>query len=345
MTTSTGNGEAIELQPLDESGAIDAFFAHLSQEDEDASKKKPSDDEGEEETSESNSDEKSEDGDEASDESPEDEADEDGEKEDDQASKKYAEDDVFFKVKVGEEEIEVSAKDLKRLYGQEAALTRKGQEVAEQRKAVEQEQQVYVARTQQMLQRATAKAEQFRQIPWMDLARDPNVPKEQLDTLQAMAQQAFQEEAYLQQESNALVQHINQTAQTSLAKQAAETVKVLSDPTSPAHIDGWNQQLYGDMLKFATDMGVPARIANQIVDAPTLKLLHMAMQFHKGAQKVTTVKTNKTPKKIVKTSSAPQTTTSTKASKVKTTMAKLARSGSEEDAVNAFMARLGGEDD
>jgi hypothetical protein len=100
------------------------------------------------------------------------------------------------------------------------------------------------------------------------------------------------------------------------------------------------------MLKFATDLGVPARIANQIVDAPTLKLLHMAMQFHKGAQKVTTqAKTNKTPKKIVKTSSAPQNQTSGKASKVKSSMARLAKTGSEEDAVNAFMARLGGDDD
>lgn len=344
MTTSTDTGEALELQPLDESGAIDAFFAHLSPEDEDASNKKPSDDEGEEETSESNSNDADEDAD-ASDESPDGEGDDEGSKEGDQSAKKYGDDETYIKVKVGEEEHEVPVKDLKRLFGQEAALTRKSQEVAAQRQAVEQEQQVYLARTQTLLQRANAKAEQFRQIPWMDLARDPNVPKEQLDTLQAMAQQAFQEEAYLQQESNGLIQHINQTAQVNLQKQAAETVKVLADPTHPAHIEGWNQQVYGDMLKFATDMGVPGRIANQIVDAPTLKLLHMAMQFHKGAQKVTTVKTNKTPKKIVKTSSAPQSAPSGKASKVKATMSRLAKTGSEEDAVNAFMARLGGEDD
>src|SRR5574337_877989 len=65
------------------------------------------------------------------------ETEEDGEDEDPEASKakKDAGDDVIVKIKVGDKEHEVPVKDLKRLYGQEASLTRKSQEVAAQRKA------------------------------------------------------------------------------------------------------------------------------------------------------------------------------------------------------------------
>jgi hypothetical protein len=74
----------------------------------------------------------------------------------------------------------------------------------------------------------------------------------------------------------------------------------------------------------------------------------MAMQFHKGAQKVVTQKVDKSPKKIVKSSvasSAPDKGT-TKTISRKQTVAKLKKAGgTQAAATDAFLALLGGGDD
>src|SRR6266403_5098092 len=71
------------------------------------------------------------------DESPSEES-EDEEGEGEETEKKYADgDDTYVKVKIGDEEHEVPVSQLKRLYGQETALTQRSQEVATQRKSVE----------------------------------------------------------------------------------------------------------------------------------------------------------------------------------------------------------------
>jgi hypothetical protein len=349
MTTTTNTGVAdteTVTGPLDEHDATDAFFSRLFPEggNEDASKKKPSENEGENDTTPESDNEEPEQEAEDSDESPEDEADGDGEAEaEEKADKKFVDGDdtTFVKIKVGEEEHEVPVKDLKRLFGQESALTKKSQEVAEQRKAVEAEQTAYGMRLKALQDRAKARADEFRKVNWLALTKDPNVPADQLAILQQEAQKALDEENFLNAETNAFVQHVQGQQRATLAKQAAETVKVLGDQTSPLYIEGWNQKMYDDMRTFATGQGVPAEIVNQITEAPILKLLHMAMQFQRGAQKVQTIKKDKTPKKIVKTSSAPaaRDTTSSKATRKKA-VDRLRSSGSEEDAISAFMTGM-----
>src|SRR5271166_5311278 len=115
-----------------ESAVADAFLDRLKDAE------KPSEgDEGEEteeteEVAEETEDTPSEDEAEA-DEDAQDEPSEEAEEETEEKpkSKKYADDsDTYVKVKVGEEEHEVAVKDLKRLWGQEASLTKKSQEVA-----------------------------------------------------------------------------------------------------------------------------------------------------------------------------------------------------------------------
>jgi hypothetical protein len=121
---------------------MNAFMTDPEEGDDAASKKKkPSEKvEEDEETNQPDADDE-----EASEETPEEETDEDAEEEgqeddksedEDKPSKKYADDndDTYVKVKVGDKEEEVKVNDLKRLYGQEASLTRKSQEVAEIRK-------------------------------------------------------------------------------------------------------------------------------------------------------------------------------------------------------------------
>jgi hypothetical protein len=354
MTTTTNSGVAdteTVTAPLGEEEATEAFMSRLfpDEGDADASKKKPSEND-EDDTQESDTEEQSDDA-EASDESPE----EDGEKEGDEEksedagkAKKYVDEDdtTFVKVKVGEEEHEVPVKDLKRLFGQEAALTKKSQAVASQLASVEKEREANAVRLKALTERATSRANYFRSLPWMQMAKDPSIDGEQMAILQKEAQQAIEEETFLKAETDALIKVAQEQTVANLAQQASTTVKTLGDQSSPLYIEGWNQKLYDDMRSFAVDQGVPAQIVNQIVDAPTLKLLHMAMLYQKGAQRVQVVKKDKSPKKIVKTSQAPAAQDiSTSKAKQKQAKSRLAQTHSEDDAVAAFMALDGGDEE
>jgi hypothetical protein len=118
-----------------------------------------------------------------------------------------------------------------------------------------------------------------------------------------------------------------------------------ADKPNALHIEGWNDKVYDDLRSFARELGASANDVNAMVDPVAFKILHMAMQFKRGSSKVLTVKTKKTGTKIIKTSSsasgskAPASTTDRK-----TAVAKLARSGSEEDAEAAFLSSMADKD-
>ena len=89
-------------------------------------------------------------------------------------AKKYADDEgTYVKVKVGEEEHEVAVKDLKRLFGQEASLTKKSQEVAERTKAAEYAQAKSLAALDVMVKRAQESANPYRNVNWGSLDEGP----------------------------------------------------------------------------------------------------------------------------------------------------------------------------
>jgi hypothetical protein len=338
MTTTTDTGVADTTEVGGVANAAEALLARFLPEKTDAasqsSEKKqvetpePSEPTEEHETTE-----------ETSDESPEGaEGDEGSEENDQQVEKKYVDnDEAFVKIKVGDEELEVPVKDLKRLHGQEAALTRKSQEVADQRKAVEAQQTQYAAKLDRMVKAATAKADEFRKLNFFALAKDPNISAEQLNILETEARKAFEEETFLKGDLKEFVDAVQKDQQTKLADTARETVKVLSDEKSPLHIKGWNQTVYNDLRSFAKELGVPANIVDNLVDAPSLKILHMALMYKKGASKVSTQAVNKTAKKIVKTTrtSAPS---SKPVAEQQKAMKVLKKAGRVQDAANAFLA-------
>jgi hypothetical protein len=356
-TDGANNDTGVTFETEDE--AADAFLNLFADEaDDDASKKKPSD-KGEE----SNDAEKDDDTNSADDEQPTDddaegqeddespsddeESDEDG-AEDDTDEKKYAEsDDIYVKVKVGDEEHEVPVKDLKRLFGQEQALTRKSMEVANKTKEVEASQAKNVAALNVLVERAKEAANPYRNINWAALMKDPNVSPEEVGALQQAARTAFENEAFLTQNLDGFMQEIQNQQRATQAQAAQACIKSLTTEDSPTYIKGWDQNLYNDLRSFAVEMGVHKEVVNQLTDAPTFKLLHMAMQHHKGAKKVVTTKVNKSPKKIVKSSAAKpaHSTSSAKQIDRKQKVAKLKKTGSMDDAVAAFETMFAGGDE
>jgi hypothetical protein len=337
-------------EELDENSFINALLGD-PEEGDDASEKKPSKKQAPQEDPEQDN-ATEEDADENSEETPEDEEaeaegneDEEAAEDDDKAkSKKFADDgdDTYVKIKVGDDEHEVKVTDLKRLFGQEAALTRKSQEVAEERKAIDTKRAENIAAYDVLLKRATERADQYRALPWTSLMKDPNVPADQLQALQAEAAKAIEDEGFLKNELGNFMQKVTAEQATAHRAAAQECLKAINNPESPAHIKGWNDALYNDLRTFGAEMGIPAETVNQITDAGAIKILHMAMQFHRGAQKVVvTKKVNKTPTKIVKNSASSPATRSAPQVTAKSAVAKAKKSGSLQDAANAFEALMG----
>jgi hypothetical protein len=308
-TTETNNVEG-------DFDASSAFLAQLNgtQDDDDADEGAPSGKSGEDEDQHENAPEGDDNDDEGSDASPESDED-DGEPGDDEndegAEKKFADDDVYVKVTEGDAVHEVPLKNLTRLYGQEAALTRKSQEVAELRKTAEAAQEKNLTALQVLIERAKEKADPFKKIDWMAVVADPNISVEEKSALRAEAQKAYEEESFLTQSLDGMMEEISKENATKRIEEAKACVVALTTPgtkdkPNSLHIEGWNDKVYADVRSFGVKMGAPTEYVNSLTDPVSLKVLHMAMQFAKGSQRVvTTKKVNKTPKKIVKTSSSP----------------------------------------
>jgi hypothetical protein len=77
---------------------------------------------------------------------------------------------------------------------------------------------------------------------------------------------------------------------------------------------------------------------NRLVDASALRLIHKAMLYDRGSSKVVTTKVNKTPKKVVKSSSSPTETKASKGGALSKANERLRREGTVDAAEDAFLA-------
>lgn len=251
--------------------------------------------------------------------------------------------DAVVKIKVDGEEIEASIKDLKRLYGQEAALTRKSQEVAEIRKRAEEAGAYHVAGLEKLLERAKANYEPYSKLNFLALAKDPSVTSEELQALHSAALSAYENVQFLESEMDSTIKATQAQRHQAMMTQARETHKVLSDPATG--IEGWGEPLYNEIRTFATSQGIPQEVVDGIVDPAGIKILHMAMKYAKGQKAITTPKTapkkvDKTPKRLVK-GEASETSKSAKTITKDAAFKKLMKTGDVDDAAEAFLSRFG----
>jgi hypothetical protein len=259
-----------------------------------------------------------------------DDDDEDGDGEDDAADADGAAS-AEVEVTVDGETHKVSVDNLKRLYGQEAALTRKSQEVADLRKSAQAHEQNYVTKMTGMVERAQEAWKPYAEIDWM--VAPQNMSTEDFQALRADAKQAYENLQFLTSENDTHMAERTQEAQKHHKEQFDEAAKaahvVLADPEKG--IPGWNAEVYNGIRSFAQSEGMSVDVINTIIDPVALKVLWKASQFDKS-KKVATVKTKKAAaKKVLKTSGKSM---KSKASKAQT---KLAQTGSFDDAVDALM--------
>jgi len=325
----------------------DEFFKRMVQDAE-----KPSDEPDEEEEEEQSETDDTEEPEEDSEETPEDEEepeDTEGEEDDteepdeteeaDEKPKKVVEasEDAVVKIKIDGQEVTATVKDLKRLYGQEASLTRKSQEAAEVKKRADEAATRHVTGLEKLLERAKEQAAPYANINFLALTKDPNVSSEELSALSDAANRAFDNVRYLETELDGVVKAAQEQRQQQMMQMAREAIKTLTDPKTG--IPGWNEQMYNDIRKFAVSTGMNEQIVNEMVDPVAFKILHMAMQYQKGKTAVTkTKKIDKTPKRIIK-GTPDEVVKSAKADPKRAMMKKLQQSGSVDDAADAFLAQ------
>jgi hypothetical protein len=333
--------ELMDIQPThDEQGAAEAFLKRFLPPD----AEKPSGSEGDKAANAADDSADTETDDTADDSAEKPEGDAETEETDADKDRKFADDSVFVKVKVGDEEHQVSVKDLGRLFGQEKALTQKSMEVAETRKAVDAELQKNATVTQELLARARQKFEPFAKIDFLLASKE--LSAEDYTNLRTAAAAAYEDVQFLENGLNNYVKEIQTKQNTALVEQAKEAIKVLSGPTEKGGIEGWDEKTYDGLRSFAVSAGLDKQIVNQLVDPVAIKLIHDAMLFRRGQSKVVTTKVNKTPTKVVKTTTSPASAKEAHGnSAVKKALSNLKKTGTTDDAADAFMARWKDNDD
>lgn len=297
---------------------------------------------------------KADDKDETSEETPEEtddsDADEETDEDDDSEDKPEAKEktnarvvleadaEAFVKHKVDGKDVEIPVKDLTRLYGQEAALTRKSQETAELRKVVDDTGAKYNAGLEALLSRALESFKPYADLNFLALAKDPDITAEDIAALQKQAGDKYADVQFLTTKLEETVRDAAQARHTTLVKAAGEAWKVLADPTTG--IPGWSTDTYNEVRTYAKAAGIPAQSVDELVDPIAVKILHKAMLYDKGkSADVKTIKVDKEPKRIIKSSSNAVVTKS-KGSAKEASFAKLVKSGTAEDASDYFLAQM-----
>ena len=245
-------------------------------------------------------------------------------------AKKSLDDDAEVEVKVNDEVLKVSVKDLKRLYGQEAALTRKSQEVAAKRKEVEATEQVLSASLQKLYEKAATRWEPYSKIDMVVASKQ--LDADQFAALRAEAQAAYEDFRFISEEAQAFVKQAQTQRQEQMKQAAQEAVKVLKES-----IPGWSQSLYDNIREYAITSGLDSDVVNNLVDPVAIQLLHKA-RLYDESKKVVTKKKVMTPKKVVKTTVSPESAKDLSPKK-DDAVRRLRATGDVDDAAELFLSR------
>jgi hypothetical protein len=217
--------------------------------------------------------------------------DEDGEEDDDEPL--AASDDQVVDISVNGESKKVSVKDLKRLYGQEASLTKKSQDLANQRKQSEEQLAQTHMSYQKLMERAEARYKPYADIDMLVASREMDA--ETFSQLRQDAKQAEDDLKFLQEESGQLVSQAQQNHQQATKEAAADCVKVLQE-----QLPDWGNELYADIRDYAVRSGLPKDQVDQYTDPQVIMLINKARLYDQSKQ---SAKSKKAKAKLTKSKS------------------------------------------
>lgn len=256
---------------------------------------------------------------------------------DDEAEVKYADDTAKVRVKVGDEELVVDVKDLKRLYGQESALTKRSQEIAAKGKEFEAKVTKAVTALDHMLTSAKKAYEPYEKIDWAQAQR--SLSPADYTQLRNDALEVHNNIKFLNEELDAQMNSAKEYAETEMRRLAAEAGKQLKDQAGPHYIEGWSKETYAKLRDFASEAGLKTDVFDNIVDPAAIKLIHDAMQYRAEKAKAKSVIT-KAKAKVVSERQLSTKSTGSEGPRDKAAMERLKQSGSVDDAAAVYLQRM-----
>jgi hypothetical protein len=252
-------------------------------------------------------------------------------------ARRAAEDDDEVVVSVDGQEHRIAVKDLKRLFGQEAALTQKTEQVTAAHSTATAQAERHMAALQSMKQRAEERFKPFKEVDWSVAAR--NLSGEDYAQLKQAHDTLKSDLDYYDTEIDNTVKGYREQAAQQVAKAADECLTALTDAKNPkTYIEGFDEKLYTDIRQYAADMGVPPQIIDNTYDPVAIKLIHKAMLYDKGT-KTAMKKLTSAPKNVNKTPT--NDSNPADGGSARNAMQKLRQTGDLDDAAKALMARWG----
>jgi len=231
-------------------------------------------------------------------------------------------------------EVEEDIEGLKKGYMLEKAFRMKTAQLAREREAVDQKIKEAI---EPKLKEYDEKLQQAEQVLWHTLAPEMQStdwnklaaenPAEWAQKYQAV-QNVNAQLAQIQAERQKINQAREEEFKANQRKAAQESVEVLQ-----TEIPGWNNDLYGKILKTGVEYGFKPEEVNAITDHRAIKVLWKAMQYdalQKAKPSVEKRSTAKAPK-VMKPGTAEKPDAS--ADQWKTGMAQLRKTGKESDAI------------
>lgn len=273
--------------------------------------------------------------DETEDEDVDDDTDEDDEEDDEPLA---ASDDQIVDIAVNGESKQVSVKDLKRLYGQEASLTKKSQDLATQRKQSEEQLAQTQMSYQKLLERAEARYKPYADIDMLVASREMDA--ETFSQLRQDAKQAEDDLKFLQEESGQLVSQAQQQHQQATREAAADCVKVLQE-----QLPDWGNELYADIRDYAVKSGLPKDQVDQYTDPQVIMLINKARLYDQSKESANSkkakakLKKSKSGKKVLSSKKAPPSKKSIQKAKQQKQMDSLSSAKDLDDIADALMSR------
>lgn len=225
-----------------------------------------------------------------------------------------ATDESMVEITVNGEQKQVSVRDLKRLYGQESSLTKKSQDLANQRKSADENLMKTQASYQKLLERAQERFKPYEGIDMLLASRQ--MEPETFAQLRSDAKQAQDDLNFLQQESGQIVAEMQAQREQATQAAAVECVKVLEDS-----LDGWGNDLYSDIRTYAVKSGLPQEQVDSYTDPNVILLINKARLYDQSKKNAETKKVkakltkSKTGKRVLSSRKAPATPSETKANR------------------------------
>jgi hypothetical protein len=252
--------------------------------------------------------------------------------EDDEATEvEVLADEQVVEITVDGNVVQASVTDLKRLYGQEASLTRKSQEAAKLRKEAESSIQKTGVVFQRLIQQAEERARPYEEVDMMLASKQ--LSDGDFAQLRKEAKDAQDNLKFVKEEADSYFRDLQQQQQAQLREQATEAVKTLQET-----IPDWSNNLYNDIRAYAVGQGLQQEMVDTIVDPAVVSILNKARMFD-AAQKVATKKRKAPAKRVLKSKKAPQNATAARTEQQRKLAAKAAASSDPDDVTALIMSR------